>query len=134
MIRNGETIVAQEVSNFHCVGTPIQLKSYCNRYIETAEPIRICFDLDNTLVTYPDVPGDYSTVRPISRNIEFLKLLNRLGHHIIIYTARRMRTHKGNVGAILADIGEVTISTLNKFEIPYDELFFGKPYANHCMI
>ena len=56
MIRNGETIVAQEVSNFHCVGTPIQLKSYCNRYIETAEPIRICFDLDNTLVTYPDVP------------------------------------------------------------------------------
>ena len=42
-----------------------------------------------------------------------------------------MRTHKGNVGAILADIGEVTISTLNKFEIPYDELFFGKPYANY---
>ena len=131
MIRNGENIVAQEVSKFHCVGTPIQLKSYCNRYIETAEPIRICFDLDNTLVTYPDVPGDYSTVRPISRNIEFLKLLYRLGHHIIIYTARRMRTHKGNVGAILADIGEVTISTLNKFEIPYDELFFGKPYANY---
>ena len=119
MIRNGENIVAQEVSKFHCVGTPIQLKSYCNRYIETAEPIRICFDLDNTLVTYPDVPGDYSTVRPISRNIEFLKLLNRLGHHIIIYTARRMRTHKGNVGAILADIGEVPISTLNKFELTF---------------
>ena len=52
MIRNGENIIAQEVSNFHCVGTPIQLKSYCNRYIETAEPIRICFDLHiNTFVT-----------------------------------------------------------------------------------
>ena len=41
-----------------------------------------------------------------------------------------MRTHKGK-WTILADIGEVTISTLNKFEIPYDELFFGKPYANY---
>jgi tRNA A-37 threonylcarbamoyl transferase component Bud32 len=41
-----------------------------------------------------------------------------------------MRTHKGNVGAIVADIGEVTIETLKRFSIPYDELYFGKPYAN----
>tara|TARA_Y100000034_G_scaffold136585_1_gene213992 strand:- start:1187 stop:3004 length:1818 start_codon:yes stop_codon:yes gene_type:complete len=130
MIRNDENIIAQEISKFHCVGTPIQLKSYCNRFIHTADPLRVCFDLDNTLVTYPDVIGDYSSVRPITRNIEFLKLLHRLGHHIIIYTARRMRTHKGNVGAIVADIGEVTIETLKRFSIPYDELYFGKPYAN----
>ena len=130
MIRTDENIVAQEISKFHCVGTPIQLKSYCNRFIHTADPLRVCFDLDNTLVTYPDIIGDYSSVRPITRNIEFLKLLHRLGHHIIIYTARRMRTHKGNVGAIVADIGEVTIETLKRFSIPYDELYFGKPYAN----
>ena len=130
MIRTDENIFAQEISKFHCVGTPIQLKSYCNRFIHTADPLRVCFDLDNTLVTYPDVIGDYSSVRPITRNIEFLKLLHRLGHHIIIYTARRMRTHKGNVGAIVADIGEVTIETLKRFSIPYDELYFGKPYAN----
>ena len=130
MIRTDENIVAQEISKFHCVGTPIQLKSYCNRFIHTADPLRVCFDLDNTLVTYPDVIGDYSSVRPITRNIEFLKLLHRLVHHIIIYTARRMRTHKGNVGAIVADIGEVTIETLKRFSIPYDELYFGKPYAN----
>ena len=130
MIRTDENIFAQKISKFHCVGTPIQLKSYCNRFIHTADPLRVCFDLDNTLVTYPDVIGDYSSVRPISRNIEFLKLLHRLGHHIIIYTARRMRTHKGNVGAIVADIGEVTIKTLKRFSIPYDELYFGKPYAN----
>ena len=130
MIRTDKNIFAQEISKFHCVGTPIQLKSYCNRFIHTADPLRVCFDLDNTLVTYPDVIGDYSSVRPITRNIEFLKLLHRLGHHIIIYTARRMRTHKGNVGAIVADIGEVTIETLKRFSIPYDELYFGKPYAN----
>ena len=54
-----------------------------------------------------------------------------LGHHIIIYTARRMRTHKGNVGSIVKDIAAVTLDTLSKYKIPYDELFFGKPYAHY---
>ena len=49
---------------------------------------------------------------------------------MFIYTARRMRTHGSNVGAIIADIGEITINTLKEFDIPYDELFFGKPYAH----
>jgi thiamine kinase-like enzyme len=41
-----------------------------------------------------------------------------------------MRTHGSNVGAIIADIGEITMNTLKEFDIPYDELFFGKPYAH----
>jgi hypothetical protein len=41
-----------------------------------------------------------------------------------------MKTHKGNVGAIVADIGKVTFESLDKFDIPYDEIHFGKPYAN----
>merc|ERR1712087_242762 len=49
--------------------------------------------------------------------------------HIIIATGRRMRTHKGNVAAVVADIGEVTIRTLRTLRIPYHELSFGKPYA-----
>ena len=42
-------------------------------------------------------------------------------HIIIIYTARRMKTHKGNVGKITADIGKITFDTLEKFNIPYDD-------------
>ena len=41
-----------------------------------------------------------------------------------------MKTHSGNVGKIIQDIGKITIDTLEKFEIPYDELYFGKPYAH----
>jgi hypothetical protein len=41
-----------------------------------------------------------------------------------------MKTHKGNVSKVVADIGEVTIDTLKKFNIQYDELCFGKPYAD----
>jgi aminoglycoside phosphotransferase len=41
-----------------------------------------------------------------------------------------MKTHGGNVGRVVADISRVTLDTLDKFDIPYDEIYFGKPYAN----
>jgi capsule biosynthesis phosphatase len=92
--------------------------------------MRICFDLDNTLVTYPTIPGDYSSVRPIEDTINMARKLHSQGHTIIIHTARRMGTHKNNVGAVIRDIGKVTFDILDKFEIPYDELIFGKPIAD----
>jgi capsule biosynthesis phosphatase len=92
--------------------------------------LRFCFDLDNTLVTLPKIVGDYESVEPIWKNINYLKFLKNIGHTIIIHTARRMKTHNGNVGAVISDIGPVTIETLKKYEIPYDELYFGKPYAH----
>ena len=92
--------------------------------------MRFCFDLDNTLVSYPLVEGDYSTVEPKPRTIALLQDLKAAGHYIIIATARRMKTHSGNIGAVIRDIGMVTLQTLEKFGIPYDELHFGKPQAD----
>lgn len=130
MLKDGKDIYGYEIKDFDCVGTPFQLKVYCNKNKKYFNNLRVCFDLDNTLVTYPTISGDYTTVLPIQRNINFLKLLHKLGNTIIIYTARRMKTHKGNVGAIVADIGKITFDTLDRFGIPYDEIHFGKPYAN----
>ena len=59
-----------------------------------------------------------------------LNYLKEFGHTIIIYTARRMKTHSGNVGKILCDIGKITFNTLEKFNIIFDEIYFGKPYAD----
>ena len=117
-----------EVNDFHVLGTPQQIIEFAKSY--PIEKKRFVFDLDNTLVTFPTIAGDYTSVKPISKTINYLRNLKKEGHHIIIYTARRMRTHGGNVGAIIADIGEITMDTLKKFDIPYDELFFGKPYAH----
>ena len=97
--------------------------------ISTKENQRICFDLDNTLVTFPKVDGDYSTVEPIQNNIDAVRYLYDMGHHIIIYTARRMRTHDGDVEKVVDDIGDITREKLSEFGIPYHELVFGKPYA-----
>jgi len=130
MLKDKVSIYGQLLNSFNCVGTPLQLQIYCNKNKTNSEPLRICFDLDNTLVSHPKTPGDYTSVEPINKNINFLKLLKELGHTIIIYTARRMKTHNGNVGLVTSDIGKVTFDTLDKFDIPYDEIYFGKPYAH----
>jgi capsule biosynthesis phosphatase len=119
-----------------CVGTPMQLKIYASASASSSpentqkDVKRFCFDLDGTLVTTPVVPGDYTTVQPIHRNITMLNHLKSRGHYIIIHTARRMRTHGGNVGLVVKDIGRITLDTLAKYNISYDELFFGKPHAD----
>jgi capsule biosynthesis phosphatase len=130
MLEDKIKVYGQILNSFNCVGTPLQLQIYCNKHKTNSESLRICFDLDNTLVSYPKTPGNYSSVEPINKNINFLKLLKELGHTIIVYTARRMKTHNGNVGAVTSDIGRVTFDTLDKFGIPYDEIYFGKPYAH----
>ena len=42
--------------------------------------LRFCFDLDNTLVSYPVIPGDYSTVQPIAKTIQTVRQLKQEGH------------------------------------------------------
>jgi capsule biosynthesis phosphatase len=128
MIGLGEEFRATKVSEFHVLGTPEQVIEFSRA--RNGDQRRFCFDLDNTLVTAPRTPGDYSTVEPIQETINHLRGLKQRGHTIIIYTARRMRTHSGNMGKVLADVGRVTMDTLEKFDIPYDEIHFGKPYAH----
>lgn len=127
------------VGDWHCLGTPLQIRHFYNNYPKISffnnknniKPLRFCFDFDNTLVTYPTIMNDYTSVLPIQRNIEFLKYLKKFGHTIIIYTARRMNSTGGNLGKTMHDIGMITFETLKRFDIPYDEIYFGKPYAHY---
>jgi capsule biosynthesis phosphatase len=141
MILKGEDFYNKQINkdNYHCLGTPLQVKIFCNNFKKICTRLnrqlmkkkRYCFDLDNTLVTFPKVTGDYTTVEPIKQNIETLRYLKDLGHTIIIYTARKMKTCGSNMGKVMANIGQITFNTLEKFNIPYDEIFFGKPYADY---
>lgn len=135
MVKNNKPFQYTQIdeSDYICLGTPLQVNMYIlNNYVQKPgyKTRRICFDLDNTLVTYPTIPGDYSTCLPIQKTIDFLKYLKQLGNTIIIHTARRMRTHHSNLGKVNADIGKLTFDTLDRFQIPYDEIYFGKPDAD----
>ena len=119
-----------DINAFHCLGTPFQIKLFSTDANFQTKKYRFCFDLDETLVTNPQKKGDYSTVKPIPNHIRMCNFLKNKGHTIIIYTARRMRTHGGNMGQVVKDIGQVTFDTLDRFNINYDEIYFGKPYAD----
>jgi len=112
-------------NDFNCVGTPHQLKMYALQNKNDTK--RFCFDIDNTLII-SDKNYDNSSI--IEKNVNYLKFLKSMGHTIILYTARRMKTHNGCQGKVIADIGKKTIDCLQLLNIPYDEIYFGKPYAD----
>ena len=120
-------------SDILCAGTPWQLRKCSMDLQGESRKLRICFDIDDTLMSCESIDGmvDYSSPTPIERNVEFLRMLKEAGHYIILQTARRMRTHDGNVGKVLQDVGGVTIRTLEQLNIQYDEIHFGKPYADY---
>jgi len=130
IIEKGEYIQPVYTEQTKHLGTYQEIEQIVSSNGLSSKKMRICFDLDNTLVTYPQIPGDYSTVRPIKKMIDLLLFLKKQGHEIIIYTARRMETHKSNVGKVIKDIALVTFATLDNFGILYDEIIFGKPIAD----
>jgi capsule biosynthesis phosphatase len=92
--------------------------------------MRICIDLDGVICELRGNNQGYSNLKPVEGAIEKIKALKNEGHYVIIYTARRMKTHKSNKGKILADVGKTTLDWLAKYEVPYDEIYFGKPWAD----
>jgi capsule biosynthesis phosphatase len=92
--------------------------------------MRICIDLDGVIAELKKENETYADVKPISGVVEKIRKLKENGHYIIIYTARHMKTCDGNVSKVLAKIGKITLDWLEKYQIPYDEIVFGKPWAD----
>lgn len=88
------------------------------------------FDLDKTLCTKKEKNQSYSDVSPIVDMIEMVNSLHEDGHEIIISTARNMVTRKNDVGKVIKNIGKITLEWLEKWDVHYDSIHFGKPYAN----
>ena len=88
---------------------------------------RLIFDLDDTLCTTQN--GDYANAQPITEVVEKLREYHRQGFTIIINTSRNMRTYQGNIGAINKNTLPIIIDWLGRHDIPYDELYVGKPWC-----
>lgn len=127
LISNNIQVIGKFIKDTKHLGSKNEI---IENYLGSNNKLRICFDLDNTLVTYPETPGNYKTVKPIKENIDLCNSLHKQGHTIIIFTARRMLTHNHNVGKVIKDIGRITFDTLDEFNILYDEILFGKPIAD----
>ncbi|WP_356638652.1 capsular biosynthesis protein [Psychrobacter sp. APC 3279] len=84
-------------------------------------------DLDNTISDTDN--GDYRNSQPIPGIIEKLRDYKEHGFEIIISTSRNMRTYKGNVGKINAITLPIILEWLEKYDVPYDEIYVGKPWC-----
>jgi len=91
--------------------------------------MRICIDLDGVICQLKKEGQTYDQLEPVPGAIEKLKQLKEAGHYIIIQTARHMKTCEGNIGRVQARIGAPTLNWLEKNKVPYDEIYFGKPWA-----
>lgn len=88
---------------------------------------RLIFDLDDTLCH--TVNGDYVNAIPILPVIEKLRQYHQQGFSIVINTSRNMRTYEGNVGKINANTLPEIVEWLARHDVPYDELYVGKPWC-----
>ena len=88
---------------------------------------RLIFDLDDTLCTTQN--GDYANAQPITEVVEKLRDYHRQGFTIVINTSRNMRTYQGNIGAINKNTLPIITEWLDRHDIPYDELYVGKPWC-----
>lgn len=92
--------------------------------------MRIVIDIDGTICELRRMGQTYSDVRinPLAR--EKMHALRKAGHYLILHTARHMRSCNGDVGLVKDRIGSITEEWLRVHDIPYDELHYGKPYAD----
>ena len=82
--------------------------------------MRICIDIDSTICQTFDT--DYASSTPILEAVKAIQGLKDNGAYIILNTAR-------GTGSGL-DHSELTKSQLQSWGVPYDELHFGKPFAD----
>ena len=93
----------------------------------------IVIDIDDTICftnhDYNDATQKYANALPNNKIIHGMRILKDQGFYIILLTARRMLTFNGDIEKIKEDVGQITTDWLEKYDVPYDELIWGKPYC-----
>ncbi len=93
------------------------------------EDYTFVFDVDGTLCPIKSASERYEDLVPYPEMIEKIRQYRAEGARIVILTSRNMRTYQNNIGLINANTAKVLLQWLDKWEIPYDEIIYGKPWA-----
>ena len=92
--------------------------------------MRICIDIDGTICETKKQHESYREIQPKPHAIRTIQNLKQKGHYIILYTARHMKTCNHNIGQVIALQGKNLLDWLDEYNLPYDEIVFGKPLAD----
>lgn len=86
------------------------------------------FDVDGTLCPIKQRDERYEDLIPYPEMVEKIREYKEMGAKIILLTSRNMNSYSGNIGLINANTAKVLLAWLDKWEIPYDEIIYGKPW------
>jgi len=89
----------------------------------------IVIDIDGCLCEKKEEGETYSELKPINAIVEKLREYKNKGFYIILYTSRNMNTYDNNLGKINANTAKIILAWLDRYKIPYDEIYFGKPWC-----
>lgn len=89
------------------------------------------FDIDGTICPIKKKEQEYMDLIPYQEMVEKLKEYKQGGARIVLFTSRNMNSYNGNIGMINANTAKVMLAWLEKWEIPYDEIIYGKPWPGH---
>lgn len=86
------------------------------------------FDIDGTICPIKEKDERYEDLVPFKDVIQKIKLYHEQGAKIVLFTSRNMKTYSGNLGLINANTAKTLLKWLEVWDIPYDEILYGKPW------
>ncbi len=86
------------------------------------------FDIDGTICPIKNKEERYEDVIPYPEMVARIREYKEMGAKIVLLTSRNMNTYGGNIGLINANTAKTLLAWLDKWEIPYDEIIYGKPW------
>ena len=89
------------------------------------------FDIDGTICPIKKKEQKYEDLVPYSEIVDKIRFYKENGAKIILYTSRNMNTYNGNLGLINKNTAVVLNEWLERWNIPYDEIVFGKVWPGH---
>ncbi len=93
--------------------------------------VTFCFDIDGTLCPIKKKEEEYIDLVPFKEMVDKLREYKEGGAKIVLFTSRNMNSYGGNIGLINANTAKVLLEWLDKWDIPYDEIIYGKPWPGH---
>ena len=95
------------------------------------EEYTFVFDIDGTLCPIKKKEEKYEDLVPYRNMIEKLRYYKDNGAKIVLLTSRNMNSYSGNMGLINKYTARTLLDWLDKWDIPYDEIIYGKPWPGH---
>ena len=95
------------------------------------EEYSFIFDIDGTICPIKKKEEKYEDLVPYSKVVEKIKFYKNQGAKIVLFTSRNMNSYNGNIGLINKNAAKILMNWLEKWDIPYDEIIYGKPWPGH---